>query len=152
MQRLSHFILLCFAILLAGCSAASDSDRDWTTIPPMDTTAQARKTSFETRTDTILAQAGKQHAEPEPLYNAAPVRFTVQIGSFAESQNAAAVQLLARQRYQLPVVNDYSAARKRYQIRIGFFETQEDAAQFLAKLRSDFPQEYKDAWVVQIGK
>ena len=76
----------------------------------------------------------------------------VQIGSFTDAQNASNVQLLARQRYKLPVVNDYNAARHQYQIRIGFFEKEQSANEFLRKLRSDYPNDYKDGWVVQINK
>ena len=76
----------------------------------------------------------------------------VQIGSFKEAKYASTVQAVARERYKLPVVNDYNTARRRYQIRVGFFETKQTANEFLLKLRTDYPQEYKDAWVVQLNK
>jgi cell division septation protein DedD len=117
-----------------------------------DTTAQERKANFETRTDTVTTEGTKQRAESSSLFNSAQVRFMVQIGSFTDATNASNVQLTARQRYQLPVVNDYNAARRRYQIRIGFFEMEDTANEFLLKLRTDFPQDYRDAWVVQINK
>jgi cell division septation protein DedD len=143
----AFFIVLAFV----GCGSSEQADRDWLGTQPQDTTTQER-TSFEIRTDTVTTQGPRQPAQPPSQFNSAPVRFMVQIGSFTNVQNASEVQLLARQRYALPVVNDYNAARRRYQIRIGFFETQEDAGEFLQKLRTDFPQEYNDAWVVQIAK
>jgi cell division protein FtsN len=140
-------------LILAGCGSASDTDREWMNIPPMDTTVQARKTTFETRTDTIDAEGAQPKTQTDPAVAAsAELRFTVQIGSFTDAKNASLAQAAARQRYQLPVVNDYDAQRRRYQIRIGFFESKEAAGAFCAKLKSDFPQEYKDAWVAPINK
>jgi cell division protein FtsN len=122
-------------------------------IPPMDTTVQARKTTFETRTDTIDAEGAQPKTQTDAAVAAsAELRFTVQIGSFTDAKNASLAQAAARQRYQLPVVNDYDAQRRRYQIRIGFFESKEAASAFCTKLKSDFPLEYKDAWVAPINK
>ncbi len=149
-QQFTHLVMI---LILAGCGSASDTDREWMNIPPMDTTVQARKTTFETRTDTIDAEGAQPKTQTDPAAAAsAELRFTVQIGSFTDAKNASLAQAAARQRYQLPVVNDYDAQRRRYQIRIGFFESKEAAGAFCAKLKSDFPQEYKDAWVAPINK
>lgn len=138
-------------IILAGCGASGDVEKNWQNTPA-DTAAQTPKTTFETRTDTVTTVGTKQQPRPSAPYNSALVRFMVQIGSFKEVRFASAVQTLARERYKLPVVNDYNAARGRYQIRIGFFETEQDAKEFLLNLRSDYPQDYKDAWVIHLGK
>lgn len=138
-------------ILLAGCGTAGDVEKDWQN-SPADTAAQTPKTTFETRTDTVTTVGTQQQPKPSAQYNSAPVRFMVQIGSFKKVRFASVAQTLARERYKLPVVNDYNAARRRYQIRIGFFETEHDAKEFLLKLRTDYPQEYKNAWVILLGK
>lgn len=152
-MRTQHFTHLVMILILAGCGSSSDADREWMNIPPMDTTVHARKTTFETRTDTIDAEGAQPKTQTSPATAAsAELRFTVQIGSFTDAKNASLAQATARRRYQLPVVNDYDAQRRRYQIRIGFFESKEAASAFCAKLQSDFPQEYKDAWVAQINK
>lgn len=137
------------AWLIAGCGSSENVDRDWSALP--DTTAQTRKSSFETRTDTVLAADGKRSTEASEV-NASPVRFTVQIGSYSIAKNASAAQGVARQRYSLPVVNEYNAARRMYQIRIGFFETDAAAKEFRLQLVRDHPADYKGAWVVQITK
>jgi cell division protein FtsN len=152
-MRTRQFTHLIMMLILAGCGSSSDTDREWMNIPPMDTTVQARKTTFETRTDTIDAEGAQPKTQTDAAVAAsAELRFTVQIGSFTDAKNASLAQAAARQRYQLPVVNDYDAQRRRYQIRIGFFESKEAAGAFCAKLKSDFPLEYKDAWVAPINK
>ena len=149
MQRVSFILFVGF--ILTGCGASHDTEKSW--LPPsVDPTAQSRKTTFETRTDTVDAVGARQHTELAAPYNSAPVRFMVQIGSFREVQFASSVQSAARERYPLPVVNEYNAVRKLYQIRIGFFETEKDATEFLLKLRKDYPEDYKDAWVISLNK
>lgn len=152
MQRfVPLFFFTATILIVGGCGSSHDADKSWL-YPVVDTTTQAHKTTFETKTDTVTTVGSKQQIEVSTPYNSAPVRFMVQIGSFKEIQFAGAVQTLARERYQLPVVNEYDTARRRYQIRIGFFETEPDAREFLLKLRTDYPQEYKDAWVIQLNK
>lgn len=114
--------------------------------------AQDEQTTFVTRTDTVTTQGSEQTAAPSTSHSPVSVRFTVQIGSYRNTRYASEVQMLARERFNLPVVNDYNATRRLYQIRIGFFETDKQAAEFLAKLRAKHPNDYKDAWIVQIGK
>ena len=50
----------------------------------------------------------------------------------------------------MPVLNDYHTTLGLYQIRIGFFESREAAQVFLEKMQHDFPNEYKDSWIVQL--
>ena len=153
MTRSAAFLLLVVTILLMdGCSSSGVTERDRLLTAPPDTATQTHRTNFETRTDTVAVQRIKEQSEPTGAYNSAPIRFMVQIGSYKNAKNASEAQARARQRYKLPVVNDYNAARHRYQIRIGFFETDKAAGEFSSKLMHDYPQEYKDAWVVQIMK
>jgi hypothetical protein len=39
---------------------------------------------------------------------------------------------------------------KQYQIRIGFFETFDEAEKFLRRQKSEIEDDYKDAWIVQL--
>jgi hypothetical protein len=76
----------------------------------------------------------------------------VQIGAFKDPQLATGVQTRARERYHLPVLNDYNILVGLYQIRIGFFETRDAANDFKARMMKAFPEDYKDAWVVQLKR
>ena len=133
-----------------GCGSSEDTRRDW--LSTQDSTAQTRRTTFETSTDTVTTQGVTGASETTNAAGSRIVRFTVQIGSFRDAKNASVVQTSARQRYQLPVVNVYNAAGHLYQVRIGFFETEEQAIAFRATLMNEHPLDYKDAWVVEINK
>ncbi len=76
----------------------------------------------------------------------------VQVGAYKDPQNANTVQVAARERYHLPVLNDYHTVLGLYQIRIGFFETREAAQDFLGKMQHDYPSDYKDSWIVQLKR
>ena len=76
----------------------------------------------------------------------------VQIGAFKDPKNASRMQVTARQRYHLPVLNDYNTKYALYQIRIGFFESREAAQTFRQQMSQEHPHDYKDSWVVQLKR
>ncbi|MER3524591.1 MAG: hypothetical protein C4326_11150 [Ignavibacteria bacterium] len=144
-------ILISFASVVCGCGTTSDTDRRWLQLPP-DTVAQAPQPDFETRTDTIAVHTT---ADISPRAAASPadtVRFSVQIGAFRNRRFAGAAQSKARARFELPVISDYIPARRLYHLRVGFFETREQAEAFRAKIIQHYPNEYGDAWVVRIAQ
>ncbi|MBX2992859.1 MAG: SPOR domain-containing protein [Bacteroidetes bacterium] len=141
-------LLFGLALLVVSCRS---TDTRWLEERP-EPPAQDEQTTFVTQTDTVTALGAEQAAAPSTPHGSIPVRFTVQIGSYRNSRYASEVQILARERFSLPVVNDYNTTRRLYQIRIGFFETDKHAAEFLTRLRTEYPYDYKDAWIVQIGK
>ncbi len=143
--------VLFFIGLLAvgGCGTSTESDRRWLQVPA-DSAARPPEPGFETRTDTVAAQQQKESAGLGTSQKVTGARYAVQIGSFRVQRNASRTLAQARQRFQQPVVNDYNSARRRYQIRVGFFLTREEAEVFRAKIINEFPQEYGDAWVVRI--
>jgi hypothetical protein len=76
----------------------------------------------------------------------------VQIGAFKDPHLATAVQSSARQRFHMPVLNDYNIQVGLYQIRLGFFETRSSAHAFRRKMAAEYPADYKDSWVVQLTR
>lgn len=76
----------------------------------------------------------------------------VQIGAFKDPHNASKVQVSARNRYHMPVLNDYDIAHGYYQIRIGFFESEDAARALCERLQKEYPNDYKDSWVVQLKR
>lgn len=153
MKRLPFLLLWGLAVssgyLVGGCGSSDDTTRQ---VFLADSAAQTRRTNFETKTDTVTLQRSAQHGETGDSQNNERLQFMVQIGSFSESRNAKLVQSRARKRYRLPVVKEYNAARRRYQIRIGFFQTEQAANEFRLRLIDDYPGEYKGAWVVRVNK
>ncbi len=108
--------------------------------------------SFNTSTDTIATSHRGDGATGESLDAHRGIRFMVQIGAFQDPVNASAVQGLARDRYHIPVLNDYHPVLKLYQVRIGFFEDYESARTFRTQLIQEHPKDYADAWIVQLPR
>lgn len=107
---------------------------------------------FETKTDTVAME--KTHLDSVATHEGRDIqiKYMVQIGAFRDPNLATAVQTAAREGYHLPVLNDFNPAYGLYQIRIGFFETREDAHEFRQRMQRDYPSDYKDAWVVQLKR
>jgi cell division septation protein DedD len=136
-------------LAVSGCGTSSESDRRWLQLPA-DSAARSPKTEFETQTDTIAAQQQEEQAPRGTSPRPTGARYAVQIGSFRMQGNASRAVAQARQRFQQPVVNDYNSPRQRYQVRVGFFLTREDAEAFRTRIVNEYPREYGDAWVVRI--
>ena len=138
---------------MTSCGTLQDSAEHPTQAPPDTTHRHPAGMTFETRTDTVATTV--RHKKPEPgatTDRSVPIRFMVQIGAFKDPEAASKVQVLARERYRLPVLNDYHTTYALYQIRIGFFETRKAADLFRRRMQQEFPGDYKDAWVVQLKR
>ncbi|MBI4535088.1 MAG: SPOR domain-containing protein [Ignavibacteriae bacterium] len=147
-------LLLCglFVFISWGCGTSEESQQLPTSPPETTEQTPLPESGFETRTDTIFTEKLGKRADTSRESRSREIRFVVQIGAFKDPRNASRVQNAARERYKLPVVNDYHAGLSLYQIRIGFFETRESANAFRQQMIREFPKAYKDAWVVQLKR
>lgn len=141
--------LISAGLAVSGCGTSAETDRQWLQLP-VDSIAHASESQFQTHTDTVAAQQHKEPPARGTSQQPAGARYTVQIGSFRIQRNASEAQARARQRFQQAVVNDYNSARRRYQIRVGFFPTREEAEAFRTKIVNEYPREYGDAWIVRM--
>lgn len=136
--------------LLASCGRVEETRRE-TPQPPVELPSPPPEpaVNFEAKTDTVAAISSER---PDGSAGIQPVeiRFMIQVGAFKDPHNAGKMQIVTRERYRMPVMNDYNAQLALYQIRIGFFESREAAYEFRQRLMNDYPTEYKDAWVVQL--
>lgn len=107
---------------------------------------------FETSTDTINSEQSTGGDHASLLGNDPQIRFAVQIGAFKDPQNASRVQMTARERFQMPVGNDYQASEALYNIRIGNFASKDSAYVLRDRIQQEYPDEYKDSWVVEFTK
>lgn len=107
---------------------------------------------FETKTDTVAMEKSQLDSAGAHQSQVLQVRYMVQIGAFKDPHYASNVQSIARERYHMPALNDYNTALALYQIRIGFFESREDAYAFRKRMQQEHPIDYKDAWVVQLKR
>ncbi len=140
------------ALLFAACGGTETVQEE--AAPPTPPPAQVtpKKTEFETRTDTVDAAKSGERSQPAAVQHEPQIRFMVQIGAFKDPANASRVQTAARERFHLPVINDFHMKRGLYQIRLGFFERRADATAFRARMISDYPKEYTDSWIVQLKR
>ena len=144
---------LLLLVVLMGCGSSIDTQETQSTPPPPSPPAkQTQGMEFETNTDTVAME--KAHLDSIASHGGRDVeiKYMVQIGAFKDPQLAAAVQTAARERYHLPVLNDFNTALGLYQIRIGFFETRENAYEFRQRMQREYPGNYKDAWVVHLKR
>lgn len=135
-----------------GCGTVEESQESPPPAPPPAVRQKPENMEFETRTDTVYSKKTGFAGSKTPIERERQIRFMVQIGAFKDPKKASEVQLLARQRYRLPVLNDYHPTLSLYQIRIGFFETRQGAYQFRERMHREFPADYNDAWVVQLKR
>ncbi len=153
MKRATYFLPAAWSVLaLCGCGSSEEA-RQSTSPPSTHVTHQPeQKLGFETRVDTVKTFSEGDRAGTAETPRKGQIRFMIQIGAFKDARNASRIQGIARDRYHLPVLNDYHTRLGLYQIRIGFFETREQAMGFRQQMQTGFPTDYKDAWVVQLKR
>jgi cell division septation protein DedD len=149
-----HYVVFAFWTLLAFDGCGSSEETREPAVPPAAPAAPQpqQKLGFETRVDTVKTVSEADHAGTSETPREPQIRFMIQIGAFKDARNASRIQGIARERYHLPVLNDYHTRLGLYQIRIGFFETREQAMMFRQQMQTGFPSDYKDAWVVQLKR
>jgi cell division protein FtsN len=139
-------LLTVVSVLWPGCSSTERTEQLQKPVagPP------AASLSFEATRDTVTPHFTPGMRADSLQGPGREIRYMIQIGAFKDPSNASQVQALARERFRIPVLNDYHTMLKLYQIRIGFFETFDEADKFRRRLKSEFADDYKDAWIVQL--
>ena len=153
MHRFAPYaIVVLLGALFAGCGSSTEIQETHTPPPPTMAKQVPPKMEFETKTDTVAMEKSALDSARSHQSLDLQVRYMVQIGAFKDPQYASTVQTTARTRYHIPALNDYNTALGLYQIRIGFFETKADAYAFRQRMLREYPNDYKDAWVVQLKR
>ena len=140
------------AVFLPGCGSSEEPAAVEKPAPPAPRNESPERVQFHTHADTVTALNAGEHGTVGAPGRTAQIRFMVQIGAFRDPHHASEVQTSARTRYHMPVLNDYLAGQALYQIRIGFFDTRENARTFQQQMRKDFPADYTDSWIVQLKR
>lgn len=141
---------------LAGCG---------TTVPDMDETASEEylptstppattpeSVEFITRTDTVTILSPNEPSASHSLLITGEERFAIQIGAFREPLNASRTQNLARERFHLPMLNEFDPRLGLYQIRLGSFTSRAEARAHLLRMQAEYPAAYSDSWIVQLTR
>jgi len=145
MLALACFILLSWSAI-PGCSSPEEATQE----TPTDATTERQEVRFEVRTDTVVVVKPDEAVVASPAPREAEIRFAVQIGAFRDPENARSVGDAARGRFSSPVTNNYDTESGLYLVRVGAFETRDQAHELRVKMQRAYPKDYRDCWIVQV--
>jgi cell division protein FtsN len=149
MKHLLPFAFIAWlAVALLGCGSSQEAFETSTNGADQ----ERQRIGFETRVDTVKTESDGHQAKGSDTPQERQVQFMVQIGAYKSAGSASRIQEIARDRFRLPITNDFDKALGLYQVRVGFFETREKAVVFREKIQSEYPSEYPDAWIVQLER
>jgi cell division septation protein DedD len=118
---------------------------------------RARRAGFTSQHNTLVASVVKTSKSSsrsiKPIERPANTAYTVQIGAFARTDHALQAQKLARERCgDLPISNYFEPYDKLYRVRVGKFDTRQQADSLKKWMAKQFPIEYADSWINYISK
>ncbi len=167
--------LACLSLLLAACVSSegtgtgkrigspvssqtvSDSVRAKVDSMMRSDSLRAKRAGFTSQHDTLMASVVKT-SKPgtkgiKPIEKPENSAYAVQVGAFARTDHALRVQKLARERFtDLPVFNTFESYDKLYRVRVGKFDTWQQADSLRKSMVKLFPSEYTDSWINYISK
>lgn len=116
---------------------------------------RAKRAGFTSQHDTLVASVVRTSKlrSVKPIERPANPAYTVQIGAFARTDNALRAQKLARDRFgELPIFNYFEPYDRLYRVRVGKFDTRQQADSLRKWVTKQFPNEYSDSWINYISK
>jgi cell division septation protein DedD len=119
--------------------------------------ARAKRAGFTSQHDTLVASIVKTSKSSsrtiKPIERPANAAFAVQVGAFARTDHALHAQKLARERCgDIPIFNSFEPYDKLYRVRVGKFDTRQQADSLKKWMKTQFPNEYMDSWINYISK
>ena len=166
---------LCIALLLGSCVSSegtgtgkrigapvasqtvSDSVRAKVDSMMRSDSLRARRAGFTSQHDTLIASVVKT-SKPgvrtvKPIERPANTAYTVQVGAFARTDHALRAQKIARERFaDLPIFNYFEPYDKLYRVRVGKFDTRQQADSLRKSMLKQYPADYSDTWINYISK
>jgi hypothetical protein len=167
--------LVCVSLLFASCvsseetgtgkrvgapvasQAVSDSVRAKVDSMMRSDSLRARRAGFTSQHDTLMASVVKT-SKPgvrsvKPIERPENTAYTVQVGAFARTDHALRAQKIARERFaDLPIFNYFEPYDKLYRVRVGKFDTRQQADSLRKSMVKQFPTDYTDSWINYISK
>jgi cell division septation protein DedD len=173
--KFSLNIALFAALFLAGCVSSEEAGSGKKQGTPVTTqdlsesgrarvdslrradSLRAKRAGFTSQHDTLVAsvmrttKAGQRAIKP--IERPANPAYTVQVGAFARTDYALRAQKLAKDRFSdLPIFNTFEPFDKLYRVRIGKFDTHQQADSLRASMMKAYPNDYTDSWINYISK
>jgi cell division septation protein DedD len=118
---------------------------------------RAKRAGFTSQHDTLVASVMRTTKTGtraiKPIERPANPAYTVQVGAFARTDHALRAQKLAKERFtELPIFNFFEPYDKLYRVRVGKFDTRQQADSLRRSMLKQFPNEYSDSWINYISK
>jgi len=118
---------------------------------------RARRAGFTSQHDTLSASVVKSSKSGsrsiKPIQRPENSAYTVQVGAFARTDHALQAQKLAKDRFaEIPIFNDFEPYDKLYRVRVGKFDTRQQADSLRKSMSKQFPADYSDCWINYISK
>ena len=156
---------ICLSILIAMCSSGcgtsqqSSGSETPSSLPPPSTPA-AQDARTVTPADTVSVQVQNQTRPTYDSRTTTPVtpapapggRFSVQVGAYKLADNADRIAALAKERFGRNVYTVHDRISDIVKVMVGDFMTKEEARSFRDDMAKQFPGDYRDAWVTEIGQ
>jgi cell division septation protein DedD len=163
------------ALSLAGCVSSEEAGTAKRTGAPVATqsipdsvrarvdslmradSARSRRAGFTSQHDTLFASVVKTSKSSsraiKPVERPANPAYTVQVGAFARTDHALQAQKLARDRFgDLPIINYFEPYDKLYRVRVGKFDTRQQADSLRKWMSREYPDDYSGSWINYIAK
>jgi hypothetical protein len=118
---------------------------------------RARRGGFMSQHDTLMASVVRTSKTGvravKPIERPANTAYTVQVGAFARTDHALRAQKVARERFaDHPIFNYFEPYDKLYRVRVGKFDTRQQADSLRKWMLKQFPTDYTDSWINYISK
>jgi hypothetical protein len=173
--KLSIYIALVAALVLAGCVSSEEAGSGKKVGTPVTTqdlsesgrarvdslrkadSLRAKRAGFTSQHDTLVASVLRTtKAGPrtiKPIERPPNPAYTVQVGAFSRTDYALRSQKLAKDRFSdLPIFNTFEPFDKLYRVRIGKFDTRQQADSLRKSMLKEYPGDYTDSWINYISK
>jgi hypothetical protein len=119
------------SLVLAGCAASSDHDGG--------SGAPGQQLRPGTSTEQQVPELPRG-------------KFTVQLGAFQSQEGAATVASVAKTRFSKEVYTILDDRDGLFKVMLGAFDTKDLARAFRDAIVTQYPQEYRDAWVSELAR
>ncbi len=101
---------------------------------------------------SVVASPGKKQSKPPSAPAMKKRYYAVQIGAFRQASNLTRCVATARKRFTEPVKEFYDRGISLHRVVIGEFSSVRAASALLKTLKAQYPRDYTDAWVAELGR
>lgn len=154
---------ICLSILITICGSgcgtgqqSSGSETPSSSPPPSTPSTLGSRVAIPP--DTVSVQVQNQTRPTYDSRTTTPVtpapggRFSVQVGAYKLADNADRIAALAKERFGRNVYTVPDRISDIVKVMVGDFMTKDEARTFRDDMAKQFPGDYRDAWVTEIGQ